>query len=181
MVTQLDVAREALAQIGTRSNIISLSDGSAEATYINLLYGPIRDFLLVDGDYDWSMVSLVSPVDQPGVPQPWLFSYECPTDALRIRQLIPGAFDRLDPHPIEWNVIYHQGGTRSILTSFAVGEMLYTASAIPEAVWDPMFRQSFVRMLASALAFALENRIEASKVKLDEALGFAGITKLRDI
>jgi hypothetical protein len=31
------------------------------------------------------------------------------------------------------------------------------------------------------LAFALENRIEASKVKLDEALGFAGIAKLRDM
>jgi len=49
-----------------------------------------------------------------------------------------------------------------------------------ESLWDPIFRQSFVRMLASALAFALENRIEASKIKLDEALGFAGIGKMRD-
>jgi len=47
-MTQLDVAREALAQIGTRSKIASLDDGSAEAQYVNLLYAPIRDFLLVD-------------------------------------------------------------------------------------------------------------------------------------
>ena len=51
-MTQLDVAREALAQIGTRSKIASLDDGSAEAQYVNLLYAPIRDFLLVDSDYN---------------------------------------------------------------------------------------------------------------------------------
>jgi hypothetical protein len=43
-----------------------------------------------------------------------------------------------------------------------------------------MFTEAFVRMLASALAFALENRIEASREKLQQAIEFAGMASLRD-
>ena len=177
MATQLEVAREALAQIGTRSKIASLDDGSAEATYINLLYGPIRDFLLVDGDYDFSLTH-VGLVAVTPVVFPWKFAYEYPEEALRIRQLVPKLYDPLDPRPMEWNVTAGTG--HFIYASEAVERALITFRAA-EDIWDGMFRQSFVRMLASALAFALENRIEASKVKLDEALGFAGIAKLRDM
>ena len=165
MTTRIDVAREALAQIGTRSKIVSLDDGSAEATYINLLYGPIRDFLLVDGDYDWSMAVQNLPVEAPGNPGPWNYSYAYPSGALRIRQLVPTNMRPLDPFPVEWNVIGN-GGVRTIVASHQIEIILYTAAVI-EDLWDAMFREAFVRMLASALAFALENRIEASKVKLD--------------
>lgn len=178
-MTQLDAAREALAQIGTRSTIASLDDGSPEAQYVNLLYGPIRDFLLVDGDYDWSMVWAV--LTKSGVAAvPWRYVYTYPGDALRIRQLTPLIFDRLDPRPLEWNITGTDVTTRRILTNTEIEYCIYT-KAVNEAYWDAMFREAFVRMLASALAFALENRIEASKVKLDEALGFAGIAKVRDM
>lgn len=177
MPTQLDIAREALAQVGTRSKITSLTDGSAEAQYVNLLYNPIRDFLLVEGDYDFSMLATLS-VPSGSAPIPWIYSYAYPTGALRIRQLIPSTFSILDPKPVEWN-IYNQGGTRLVVARVPIIQIQYTAP-VGEAVWDPMFEQSFVRMLASALAFALENRIEASKQKLEEALSFAGIANLRD-
>lgn len=179
--TQLDIAREALAQIGTRSTITSLSDGSAEAAYVSLLFEPIRDFLLVDGDYDWSMAwALLVP--HPGTTiGTWKYNYTYPAEALRIRQLTPNAiFDPLDPRPIEWNVSGVSSDTRVILT-MVPAEYAIITKGVDTAYWDGMFRQSFVRMLASALAFALENRIEASKVKLDEALGFAGLAKLRDM
>jgi len=178
MATQLDVAKEALAQIGTRSKITSLTDGSAEATYINLLYAPIRDFLLTDGDWDFSFVA--TGITNVGTAaQPWIYAYSYPLDALRIRQLFPVDYYPLDPRPVEWS-ISNTFAVRQINTRVEMNALHYTRVAI-EDVWDPIFRQSFVRMLASALAFALENRIEASKVKLDEALGFAGIGKLRDM
>jgi hypothetical protein len=177
MATQLDIAKEALAQIGTRSTITSLSDGSAEATYLNLLYNPIRDFLLVEGDYDWSMTTSTLTLVAAVYPLPFAYAY--PSDALRIRQLLPLSVADLDPRPIEWTVL-NISGVRKICSTAAAGAVMYTAPAV-EDLWDGIFRQSFVRMLSSALTFALENRIEASKVKLDEALGFAGIGKLRDI
>jgi len=177
--TQLDIAREALAQIGTRSTITSLGDGSAEATYIQLLFEPIRDFLLVDGDYDWSMKWAVL-VKYGVAAAPWRYVYPYPLEALRIRQLTPAVFTPLDPRPVEWSITGTDSTARKIVTNTEITYALYT-SGVDTSYWDGMFRQTFVRMLASALAFALENRIEASKVKLDEALGFAGIAKVRDM
>jgi hypothetical protein len=179
MTTALDVAKEALAQIGTRSTIVSLTDGSAEATYINLLYNPIRDFLLTEGDWDFSFVVTGITVVSPPPVLPWRFAYVYPVDALRIRQLLPKDYDALDPRPVEWTTT-STFGQRQINTREEVVQIHYTRAAA-EDVWDGIFREAFVRMLASALAFALENRIEASKVKLDEALGFAGIAKVRDM
>ena len=178
MTTQLDIAKEALAQIGTRSKITSLTDGSAEAQYVNLMYAPIRDFLLTEGDYDWSML-FAGLTAIAGETFPWAAAYGYPTNALRIRQLVPASHDPLDPRPVEWTVT-GISGVRTIYASEAISLAMFTAPVV-EDLWDAIFRQSFVRMLGSALAFALENRIEASKVKLDEALGFAGVGKLRDM
>jgi hypothetical protein len=173
MSTQLEVAREALAQIGTRTSITALDDGTAEATYVSLLYAPLRDFLLRDGDYDFSLkYATAVAVTAPSFP--WSYAYQFPDDGVRIRQLIPLLPVALDPRPIAWNV-----SGRLIYTGEQIATVLYTVQA-NEELWDSMFRQSFVRLLGSALAFALENRIEASKQKMDEALSFAGVNKLRD-
>ena len=185
MPDPLDLAKEALAQIGTRSKIVSLTDGSAEAQYINLLYAPIRDFLLTEGDYDWSMRTanlVVAGGPNPPPSPPWNYGYVYPVDALRIRQLFPSNYSPSDPRPTQWTIGYDAGlGARVIYTLDSMLRAHYTSNFMGEEVWDAIFRQSFVRMLASALAFALENRIEASKLKLDEALGFAGIARTRDM
>jgi hypothetical protein len=177
LANQLDVAREALAQIGTRSKIEALDDGSPEATYINLLYAPLRDFLLAQGDYDFSLVNEPATA-VAGATLPWYFAYSYPVEAVRIRQLTPIDFDPWDVRPLTWNV-NSTDGVRKILTQVAIHEVAFT-KAVAEALWDPLFRQSFVRFLSSALAFALENRIEASKVKMEEAMQFAGLGNLRD-
>jgi hypothetical protein len=178
MTTQLENAKEALAQIGTRSKITSLSDGSAEAQYVNLLYEPIRDFLLTEGDWDFALAAenLVATTTPPF---PWTYRYAYPVGALRIRQLIPTVRVVNDPRPVEWNVMVF-GDDRVIVANQSMDHALVITQAVEET-WNPIFQQSFVRMLASALAFALENRIEASKLKLDEALGFAGLGRARDM
>jgi hypothetical protein len=138
MTTNVDITNRALAQIGTHSQITSMTDGSEEARYANLLYNPLRDFLLTEGDYDFSIgVAVLTPNGTGG------------------------------------------GSTRFILTKEAVATAIYTAAPL-EDVWGPIFTEAFTRLLASALAFAIENRIEASKEKLSEALNFAGIANLRD-
>src|SRR4029078_11677790 len=117
MTTQLEVAKEALAQIGTRSKITSLTDGSAEATYVSLLYNPIRDFLLTEGAYDFSL-NTITPVELSDDVPPWAYAYAYPADVLRVRQVIPARYDddKLDPHPVEWNILGDLD-TRQIMTS----------------------------------------------------------------
>lgn len=179
MTTPVDIANRALAQIGTRSQLTGLTIDpaqGAEALYASLLYDPLRNFLLAEGDYDFSM-QIVSPPTPAVVIPLWPFSYVYPTAALRIRQLVPVTLG-LDPQPLQWNVIT-VAAIRRIVSQQAVGSILYTGVVI-EDLWDPIFTEAYTRLLASALAFAVENRIEASKEKLTEAISFAGIANLRD-
>lgn len=176
-MSQLDITKQALAEIGTRTSISAMNDGSSEANYASLLFAPLRDFLLREGDYDWSMG--VAAAAAAAVPSfPWFFAYSYPAGALRIRQVIPLTSPTFDPRPMEWNVV-SVGANRFIYTRAEISQIIYTLG-VDDAVWDPIFKESFVRLLGSALAFALENRIEASDIKLKEAISFAGIANLRD-
>lgn len=177
MTTNVDITNRALAEIGSRSQIASMNDGSAEATYANLLYNDLRDFMLREGDYDFAMSSVTLGASSAAV-TPWLFYYAYPASALRIRQLIPNDANVLDPQPVEWS-IGAIGASKVIFTRKQVSTAWITI-AVGEDQWDSIFTESFVRFLGSALTFALQNRIEASKEKLNEALSFAGIANMRD-
>lgn len=178
MANSVTLTNRALATIGTRSQISSLTDGSPEANYANILYTGLRDFLLREGDHDWSVREDSAVPIIPAPPHPWLFAYICPSDAIRIRQILNTSSDLLDPQPFEWNVIW-RANAREILTKQEATGILLTFAPL-EDIWDPIFTEAFVRLLASSLAFALENRIEASREKLSEALSFAGIANMRD-
>lgn len=181
MTTSVDVANRALAQIGTRSQITAFdtsATASAEARYCGLLYDPLRDFMLREGDYDFSLQNAAAAGEVAGV-DPWAFTYNYPSGALRIRQPVPLVYVALDPRPVEWNE-YNEAGVLRIASKVQISRFIFTAAPSSEDLWDAMFKEAFTRLLGSALAFALENRIEASKMKLEEALSFAGIANLRD-
>lgn len=178
MPTQMDVAKAALAQTGTRSTITSFNDGSEEGLYLGILYGPLRDFLLAEGDYDFSLVAANTvPVTTPA--GPWTGAYQYPTDALRIRQMVPSSFDVMDPRPVEWTISGQGGAGRVILTRVGMSRVIYTR-AVGEGLWEPLFTEAFTRLLSSALLYALRNNVAPSKEKLSEAMSFAGIASLRD-
>lgn len=177
MPTSTDLVKQALAWSGTRTTITSLSDGSNEANYATLLYAPLRDFLLREGDYDFAMKTTALSFVATGA-LPWSFAYTYPTDCLRVRQLIPTVYDPLDPQPIVWNIV-NAAGTRQIYTKEAASIIIYTFPP-DENAFDAMFTKAFVDLLASSLTMALTNRLEFSKEKLQEAITFAGIANLRD-
>lgn len=177
MATQLDIANAALAQTGTRSRLLDLTGVEPEVLYINALYPLLRDFMLAEGDYDFSLVAAAAAASTNLV-APWLFIYGYPADAIRIRQLVPTSYVALDPKPVAWSLT-NQGGTKKILTYEAISSIIYT-KAVSEAYWDAIFTESFTRLLSSALAFALRNSVPLSAEKLQEALSFAGIANLRD-
>lgn len=177
MATNVDITNRALATIGTRSQITSMTDGSTEALYANILYNELLYFMLAEGDYDFAMTDILAiPATAP--PHIWKYSYEYPQIALRIRQVVPVNYNPLNPEPVEWNV-FSNTVSRYILTNTEASILIITYSP-PEDYWSPIFTEAFVRLLASGLAFALENRIEASNTKLSEALSFAGIANMRD-
>src|SRR4051812_29059255 len=136
MTSNVDITKRALAEIGSRSQIASMVDGSQEALYANLLYLDLRDFLLREGDYDFAMVLDVI-TSSIAADSPWIFSYVYPSNCIRIRQLIAVGHNALDPQPVEWNVI-NIAGVRKIVTTIAVSNIIYTTNELSEDVWDPI-------------------------------------------
>ena len=107
--TQLSVCQRALADIGTRSTITSVTppDGSQEAFYCSLYYANVRDHILRAANWNFCLRSGLLQLWKalPGTPEnqtpatqsgwspaypapPWSYSYIYPPDCLRARSLI---------------------------------------------------------------------------------------------
>jgi hypothetical protein len=168
MTNPIDLANRALAMAGTRSQLTSFTDGTPEALYCDLLYNEFRDYLLRVGDYDFSMSSVPAVLAAYPIPG-WAFAYQYPPNTVRIRQLVPAIILPFDPQPIQWSL--HGGPT--IVCTLAVSSINLTSNGAAEDTWDSVFTDAFVRFLSSGLFFALENRIEAHRVAMQEALEFA--------
>ena len=164
---QVAVCNQALAFAGTRSQLTSVPGNTTEGIYCNLLYAEFRDYLLRQGDYDFAMM-IVGTTGSAVAPYPWAFTYNLPSDCVRIRQLITTSPVSHDPQPMHWNI-----ASNLIYATTAAQTLIYTSNLTPEAEWDTTFTDAFVRFLGSGLFFALENRIEAHKVAIQEALEFA--------
>jgi hypothetical protein len=173
VTTQLDLCNRALAMAGTRSQITDLVS-SPEGLYCGLLYDEFRDFMLREGDYDFAMseVALVPGSAANG----WAFGYEYPPNCIRVRQVLPAVLTPFDPQPMQWNASVGN----VILTILPAYSAIITTNAVPEDNWDALFTDAFVRLLASGLFMALENRIEAHKMSIEEALQFAAQANVRD-
>lgn len=94
MTTQLDICKMALAEVGSRSTITALNDGSIEANYCSLYYGPTRDHALRAARWNFAHYSdlLALWKSAQGTPEnptvtssvwtrtqparPWLYSYK---------------------------------------------------------------------------------------------------------
>lgn len=97
----------ALAEIGSRSTITAVNDGSNEANYCNLFYAPVRDQALRAARWNFArhFDTMVLFKAAPGTPEnpsvvttsgwlhnypvpPWLYSYTLPSDFLFARSII---------------------------------------------------------------------------------------------
>lgn len=97
----------ALAEVGSRSTITSVNDGSNEANYCTLFYAPVRDQALRAARWNFArhLDTLTLFKALPGTPEntstvtasgwqrsypapPWLYSYSLPADFLYARSII---------------------------------------------------------------------------------------------
>ena len=107
MVAEVDIANRALAAIGTRSQIASLSEVSNEAIQCNLLMEPLRDELIRMAPWNFAtnFNNLTLVCAAPGTPEnpttgtttwqkgipppPWSYEYLYPSDCLRPLWIVP--------------------------------------------------------------------------------------------
>lgn len=105
-VSSVSIANRALAAVGTRSTISSLTEGSTEANNVALVYAPVRQQLLRAAPWGWAKATTTLSLwkAQPGTPENtnaattywsnanpppgWNYSYLYPSDAVFVRKVI---------------------------------------------------------------------------------------------
>ena len=107
MTSVVSICNRALASIGTRSTIASLTEQSTEAKQCNLIYEATRDEVLSMAFWNFARKTdtLALLKSAPGTPTntaaansvwskiypapPWLFEYSYPADAIQVRYISP--------------------------------------------------------------------------------------------
>lgn len=107
MPSVVDIGNRALSSIGTRSQIVSLTENSAEARAVNLLIEPLRDELLRMAPWNCAKNTntLALICAAPGTPEnptvgtttwqkgqpapPWAYEYVYPSDCVRALWIVP--------------------------------------------------------------------------------------------
>lgn len=176
--TAANLVNRALVEIGSQTQIVSLTDGSPYANIALQVFDPFFSFLLRQGDWDFSRAA--SPLTVSGTaPPPWTFSYLYPSSAARVRYLLQVGFDPLDPQPVHFAVATFAAGqpNKVIWTDVPIAQAIYSFETSDTTLdqTDAVFQESLVRMLASAFSMGNAGRPDYSKIMLEWASQFEQI------
>jgi hypothetical protein len=186
MAGSTDIANEAIQLIGdNQPTIVSAApnwDDSAAGKALRAVYASV--VATVGRQFGWDMARSRVVLAQSGniPPAPWSYEYLYPTNGIQIWQLSPPSPDPNNPLPVNWsvgNVLVNSVQTKVIWTNQALAQAVYNNNP-SEAVWDPLFRQSVVRLLASELAMALAGKPDTSQTQLEVGGAFTSLAETRD-
>lgn len=195
-----DLINAALVRIGYKLRIGSLYDGSPAASACLDLYGQTRDQMLRDGDWGFARrdVSAVLLKQAPAggyVGNPWnptaypplgyIYQYEYPSDALKIRGIQgpkPYAID-FDPVSAPFstpNDDTYSPPAKVIVCNVANAILTYTGRITNPGTWEASFTEALIAAVARRVTPTLIHDLNAEKLAAqDEAVetGIANVTQ----
>lgn len=193
MTDQLSIANRALLSVGARAQISSLSpsDGSPEGNAVTTLWQPTFEALARTAQWNClrqqvtlSLLAAASGTPEnvdgttlPSPPQPWLYQYAYPSDALTIRWIVP-SLPSSTGSSVPSTTISNAAGTwlpnggqiqyqisqikdvnnspiLIILTNQSQAQAVYTVNQPNPAAWDSLFQAAMVASLGAFLVPAL--------------------------
>lgn len=162
--SETEICNLALGRVRVSREIVSLTEGSAEANQCQRFYAHARDNVL--RDFAWGFatryLALALVADSPNAE--WRYAYRWPADCLAARYIVTGV--RNDPNPPPFEVGSDATG-RLIFTDMAQAVLKYTATIIDPVQFSPDFADTVAWRLAPDIAIPL-GRSEKDR---DVALG----------
>jgi hypothetical protein len=190
VITQpADVVNLAMIALGRNERVGSLYEGSKWAKAALSIYGQTRDALLRAGDYGFAErninATLLKQAPPGGYtpanpwngvtnpPPPWVFTYQYPSDALKIRSIksIPIFVQNFDPQPNVFaveNDNFFTPAQKVVLCNVPNAQFVYTAQVTNPATWEVDFIDELAAALAQGMALALANMETAKFVAAEE-------------
>jgi hypothetical protein len=173
VTTAADIVNRALQEIAAQATVTGVNptfDGSAAGNAAGILYNGVVATILREQDWEFARregIGLTLTGNPPLAG--WGFEYAYPSDCIRLLQVMPSTFTPNDPQPVRWSVgedVVSGSPAKVILTDQASAGATYISNTMPETLWDSIFTEAVVRMLASELAMALGGRPDFSEKML---------------
>lgn len=173
-----------LDRIGYPEYIGNIYEGTKQSRIALDLYSQTRDALLSEGNWEFAERNTngvllkqaptyyLTPWTSIYPPQPWLFEYAYPVDAVKIRSVKPTAVfvPNFDPQPWPYSIDNDNSYSptkRVILSNVPSALIVYTGSILDPTTWDVGFTEEVILQLARKMAPALK-RLETEQVLIPE-------------
>ena len=175
------VANQAIQYIGDDQPAVQGTfpgfDNSTAGLALQKLYGPCVQ--TVARQFGWDFARQTVALTLSGNAAPIGFSYEyLYPGTVEVWQLQPSAVaDANNPLPQNWsvgNTLVAGQPTKVIWSNLQNAEATYNSNPV-EAVWDPIFREAVVRLLASELSMAIGGRPDLGESLLQSGAAFESI------
>lgn len=188
-LTSTDVANQALQIIGDNETVVTglypnfTSINPPASIALNLIYGTV--VASVARQFSWDYARAQAPMTLSGNVGPigWMYEYLYPTNAAQVWQLIPPTIaDPNDPIPVRWaraNNLVSGIQVPVIWTNLADAVAVFNNNPL-ESVWDPIFTQTVIRVLANELATALAGRPDTATAMMEIGSTYETIGESRD-
>ena len=155
-VSNVRIANFALSKIGSRSNIESFDEQSAEARQCKLWYDFAREQAL--SSFNWSFArkraSLALASEDP--PLNWSFRYQYPADCIQARYIENPV--GLDEFPVDFDIELDSGNFRTILTNIEQAKLVYTVDTSDPNLFSSYFIDYLASVLGRYIAFTLTGK-----------------------
>lgn len=185
MTTSTDIVNEALMLIGGDQQLVTgvapNFDNSTSGKAAKQLYG--LSVQAVARQYSWDFGRNTIALTPTGnTPRLFAYEYNYPPNGIEVWELAPAVDpDPFDPLPVNYSVANAVvGGVQKkvIQTDLASAWAIYNNNPT-EDTWDPLFRQSVVRLLASALAMGIAGKPDLAQLMLESGSAFETLGETR--
>jgi hypothetical protein len=181
--TDLDICNLALARLGVKALLFSMTDGTPEANMSAQIYPQARDTAL--SSFPWPFATKRATLSEAvgETRSGWTYCYTYPSDCLTARYIYPGSrqvpYNAKIPYVVEANAL---GNGRIICTDQASAELVYTMRVTDVPSYPPAFVDALAWFVARDLATPLSNNPQMSQFAgqmFVAAIGNAGSIEFR--
>ncbi len=167
VISKVRICNMALSNVGARSTIEDLAEGSAEANECNLWYDYSRLQVLEASDWSFARKRLTLTTHGDAAPDGvWSYRYQYPSDCVMFRKIQNPSGDQALPVPYEIETDLTQDN-RSILTNLDEAVGVYTFDLETTALFSPFFVEMLAAALSSHIAFTLTGKGEIRQAMVE--------------
>lgn len=188
MTTAADIVNQAIQLIGDNQGPLVTGnapnfDSSPAGIAASQLYTPAVQTIARQSGWDFERNTVALTLSGNTAPFPWTFEYLYPTMGVQVNGVFPPSLaDPNDPLPTNWVVANNlvSGVPKKVIQTTQANALAVFSNQPPPDLWDPLFRESVVRLLASEFAMALFGKPDLGQATLEQGQKFVQLGSMRD-